>query len=134
IPGRPQLSLPTFAVSLLRRDDLLSLDFLFFNLALEAGGGGAPRLVVKDRSQGSYFVARFDAPQNIAEQAIFEPFKSPASYSPPSGFDSSTPPELLAAPPVKNLAAGPSRLAFQLPRGLTQIEYSVAELLDWANF
>jgi hypothetical protein len=136
-PGQPQLSLPDFAVSLLRRDDLLSLDFLFFNLAIEAGGGGLPRLVVKDRNQSAYLVARFHAPQNIAEQAFFEPFSPPPAsppYAPPKGFVPSTPPDPPTAPPVKNLAAGPSRLAFQLPSGLTQIEYSIAELLNWASF
>jgi hypothetical protein len=136
VPGQPQLSLPDFAVSLLRRDDLLSLDFLFFNLALEAGGGDLPRLVVKDRNQSSHLVVRFHAPQNIAEQAFFEPFSPPPpppTYFPPNGFVASTPPEPPTAPPVKNLAAGPSRLAFQVPSGLTQIEYSIAELLNWVN-
>ncbi len=140
VPGQPQLSLPDFAVSLLRRDDLLSLDFLFFNLALETGGGEAPRLVVKDRNQGSYLVVRFNAPQNIAEQAFFEAFSPPPvpppgkKYVPPNGFVASTSLEPPTAPPVKNLAAGPSRLAFQLLPGVTQIEYSIAELLNWANF
>ncbi len=89
IPGQPQLSLPDFAVSILRRDDLLSLDFVFFNLALEAGSGDVPRLVVKDKNQGAYFVARFNAPQNIAEQAFFEaspPPPPPPIYIPPPGF------------------------------------------------
>jgi hypothetical protein len=135
VSGQSQLSLPDFAVSILRRDDLLSLDFLFFNLALEAGGGGLPRFVVKDRNQGSYVVARFPAPQNITEQAFFESFSPPpgSGYSPPNGFVASTPLEPPTTPPVKNLAAGPSRLAFQLPHGVTQIEYSIDELLNWVR-
>jgi hypothetical protein len=134
VPGQAQVSLPDFAVSLLRRDDLLAIDFLFFNLALEGGGGTPPRLAVKNRSQGAYFVARFSAPQNIAEQAFFEPFTPPSGYVPPAGFESSTPPEPLAATPVQRRAAGPSRLAFQLAASQTLVDYSVASLLDWVNF
>ena len=133
VPGQPQLSLPDFAVSILRREDLLSLDFLFFNLALEAGAGGPPHFVVKDGTLSSYIVVRFPAPQNIAEQAFFEPYSPPPGYSPPNGFVANTPPEPPTAPPVKNLAAGPSRLAFELPAGLSQIEYSIDELLNWVN-
>jgi hypothetical protein len=132
--GQAQVSLPDFAVSLLRRDDLLSLDFLFFNLALEGVTGGAPRLSVKDPNQSAYLVARFDAPQNIAEQAFFESFTAPPGYTPPPGFvPPSTPPEILAVPPVQRLASGPSRLAFQLPAGLTQLAYSIDGLLDWVK-
>ena len=133
VPGQPQLSLPDFSVSLLRRDDLLSLDFLFFNLALEAGGGRPCRLVVKDSSQPSYLVARFNAPQNIAERAFLEAFTPPKEYVPPAGFASSSSPESLVQPPVDRLAAGPSWLAFQLPAAVTQLDYSTADLLDWVK-
>ncbi|HKE34475.1 MAG TPA: hypothetical protein VKB66_04705 [Candidatus Acidoferrum sp.] len=133
-PGQPQLSLPDFAVSLLRPDDLLSLDFLFFNLALEGGGGAPPRLVVKDRNQASYLVVRFNAPQNISERAFFEAFTPPPGYIRPPGFDPPPPPDPLTAPPVDKFAAGPSRLAFQLSAGVTQIDYSTDQLLNWVNF
>jgi hypothetical protein len=48
VPGRRRLSLPDFSVSVVRREDLLALDFFFFNLALEAGGGSPPQLVRKN--------------------------------------------------------------------------------------
>jgi hypothetical protein len=134
VPGQPLISFPDFAVSLLRRDDLLSLDFLFFNLALEGGGGIAPRLAVKDGAQPAYLVARFNAPQNIAEEAFFEAFTPPPAvppYVPPPGFVSSTTSETPSAPPVRNFAAGPSRLAFQVPAGLSNIDYSIDTLLNW---
>jgi hypothetical protein len=138
VPTQPQVSLPDFAVSLLRRDDLLSLEFLFFNLALEGGGGMTPRLAVKDQTKTSYLVARFNAPQNIAEEAFFEPFAPPPEfvppYKPPPGFSSSTTAEPPAAPPVRKFSAGPSRLAFQLPIGLASIDYSSAALLNWVSF
>ena len=48
VPSKPRLSLPDFSVSVVRREDLLSLEFTIYNLALEAGGGESPRLARKD--------------------------------------------------------------------------------------
>jgi hypothetical protein len=119
VSGPPRLSLPDFAVSVLRREDFLALDFLFFNLAMEGGGGQAPQLKVKDTNQPAYLVARFNTPQNIAEQAFLE-------ADPPSN-------ETPTAPPVRSFAAGPSHLAFQLPDGQTSLPYSLDSLLDWVK-
>src|SRR5277367_4224039 len=52
--GPPPDIAARFRVSVVRREDLLSLDFLFFNLAMEAGGGNPPQLVRKDLTQPSY--------------------------------------------------------------------------------
>ena len=119
VTGQPRLSLPDFAVAVLRREDLLSLDFLFFNLALEGGGGTVPQFKLKDTTQPAYLVARFDAPQNIAEQAFLE-------ADPPFN-------ENPTQPPVQSLAAGPSHLAFKLPDGSTGLSYSLDSLLDWVK-
>ncbi|HWY45334.1 MAG TPA: hypothetical protein VNX66_17685 [Candidatus Sulfotelmatobacter sp.] len=119
LEGQPRISLPDFAVTVLRRDDLFSLDFLFFNLALEGGGGQTPQLKIKDADQPAYLVARFNAPQNIAEQAFLE-------ADPPANEDP-TP------APVQALAAGPSHLAFQLPTGMTSLPYALDALLDWVK-
>lgn len=141
IAGRPRLSLPDFRVSLLRREDLLALDYLFYNLALEAGGGSPPQLVRKDPTQPSFLVARFNAPQNIAEQAYFEasPDTTPAHPAPPPGtdpqhLDPEVPGSSSAFPLVaQSRAAGPSRLAFALPPGTDSLPYTVAGLLDWVS-
>ena len=116
--GVPRMSLPDFSVAMIRREDLLSLEFLFFNMALEGGGGTAAKLVQKVATDQARMVVRFNAPQNIAEQAFFE-----------NGLTSETP----TPPPVRNLAAGPSRLAFQLADGMTSIAYTIEALLDWAK-
>ena len=117
--GQPRLSLPDFAVSVLRREDFLALDFLFFNLALEGGGGQAPQLRVKDANLPAYLVARFNGPQNLAEQAFVE-------ADPPAN-------EVPTTPPVQSLAAGPSHLAFRLPASNTSLPYSFGSLLDWVK-
>ena len=137
--GGRTLSLPDFSVSVVRREDLLALDFLFFNLALEAGGDAPPALVRKDPTQPSYLVARFDAPQNIAEQAYFEetPDTTPTPHPPPPpGTDlQSLPAEDPGSPgfpaQAQVRAAGPSRLAFRFPDGTDLLPYALDSLLDW---
>jgi hypothetical protein len=127
-PGKPRLSLPSFAAAVLRRDDLLALDFLFFNLAMEGGGGQDPRLVVKDPTQPAYMVARFDSPQNLAEHSIFETYPTD-SHNPPNQVTGET----LPSPPLQAYAAGPSRLAFQLPSGTGVLPYTLDSLLNWIS-
>ena len=128
-----------FSVSMLRRDDLLALDFLFFNLALEAGGGNPPQIVRKDPSQPSYLVARFNSPQNIAEQAYLEEFPDTGGHpAPPGGnlqnFGAETPGTGSDFPPIaQTRAAGPSRLAFRLPTGTDALPFSLDDLLSWAK-
>ena len=117
IATQPTLSLPEFAVALLRRDDLLALDFLFGNLALEGGGGLAPRLARIDATADGLLTARFNGPQNIVDQAFPE-----------------VPPPLPASPPVQALAAGPSRLVFKLGAGVSQVPYDLAGLLQWVAY
>ena len=136
--GQQRFSLPGFSVSVLRRDDLLALDFQCFNLALEGGGGSPPQLVQKDSGQPAFLVAQFNSPQNIAEQAYLEAFPdtTPPHQAPPSGSNPPDPQSLSAETPdppgaVQTRAAGPSRLAFQLPSGTTAVPYSLDGLLNW---
>ncbi len=138
VPGRRRFSLPDFRVSVLRREDLLALDFTFFNLALEAGGGSPPQLMVKDSTQPSFLVAQFDSPQNIAEQAYLETF-SDAGHTPPPGGNPQTlteekPGSSPAFPAIAQArAAGPSRLAFRFPAGTGDLLYSLGSLLNWVS-
>jgi hypothetical protein len=118
VAAQPKVSLPEFAVGLLRRDDLLSLEFVFENLAVEGGGGISPRLVRIDKNKDAFVKVRFNAPQNIGEQAFVE-----TSLPPP-----------VTAPPVLALAAGPSTLVFKLGAGVVSLDYTVANLLDWKQF
>jgi len=138
VPGRRRISLPDFNVSVVRREDLLALNFAFFNLALEAGGGDPPQLVRKDSTQPSFLVAQFDSPQNIAEQAYLEftPDTVPPHTPPPGGGPQSLPEETPGSTPdlpliAQTRAAGPSRLAFRFPTGTNVLPYSLANLLNW---
>ena len=125
VPGKPRLSLPDFSVSVVRREDLLSLEFTTYNLALEAGGGQSPRLARKDSTADSYLVVHFNSPQHIAEQAFLE--------TSADGKGKTQTGEAPAQPPVRAVAAGPSRLAFHLPTGIDSLPYSIDSLLDWVR-
>ena len=139
VPGQRRFSLPDFKVSLLRREDLLALEFGFFNLALEAGGGTPPQLVRKDANQPAYLVAQFDSPQNVAEQAYLEAYPATAGHhAPPGGNPESLTEEVPGSSPdfpaiAQTRAAGPSRLAFRYPTGTNQLPYSLAGLLNWVS-
>ena len=124
-PDLIRLSLPDFSVIVIRREDLLALDFRCYNLAIEAGGTVAPRLVRKDTTQPAYLAAYFHSPQNIAEQAFLET----SSNGKGGGTNGETP----LQPPVRAVAAGPSRLVFQLPDRTDALPYSIDGLLGWAE-
>ncbi|MBB5502182.1 hypothetical protein [Paraburkholderia sp. MM5384-R2] len=125
VAGRRRLSVPDFGVSVVRREDLLSLDLLFYNLAAEGGGGSPPELVVQDATQPAYLAVRFDDPQNIAEQAYLEGYSDPKNTQSGETFPPVT--------PTQRMAAGPSRLVFQLPAGTNSLAYALDSLLDWVK-
>ena len=77
----------------------------------------------KDSTQPAFLVAQFNSPQNIAEQAYLEDYKDP------KGQIIKEPPD--SAGKVQTRAAGPSRLAFQLPSETTALPYSPDALLNW---
>lgn len=130
------LSLPLQSLSVLRADDLLSLDFSFFNLSLEVQSSG-PVLRRTDPNQGALITVRFP-PQHILEQAFEE-----------STFEARghrlTLPQFLAAHfqqivkdppkfPVKGRLSGESQLVFVVPDTMQEIEYTLKSLLDWGRF
>lgn len=123
-----RLRLPTnLTVSVIRPRDFLALDLEFFNLRLEPAG--ASRLVRSDPSQPATIVVHFP-PQSLAEQAFYE------VGAVKSGVDSQgqavpaeTGSERLPTPPVRSRLSGPSRLAFRVPREVTEIPYTLHDLL-----
>ncbi len=100
-----------------RRDDLLSIRFDFYNLIVDASDPANPRLVRKPSTTVAYIVAVF-WPQNVAEEAFTESAISP-------------PPD---APPVRSILSRESRLAFEVPEGVSSIPYRLEELLKWTSF
>jgi hypothetical protein len=118
----PIVLLPNLKVSVVRPQDLLVLTFEFMNLNLQAGGNGAPRLVRTAANSPAYIIVHFP-PQHIAEQAFFE------TQTPGSPGDEAPP-----APPVRSRIAGPSRLVFALPAGVTEVPYSLEALLSWTGY
>jgi hypothetical protein len=105
---------PSFAWNVLRSRDLLVLGFRFFNLTPTSGTVGAP-LVRVAVDQPAYVVV------DLAAQHIFEAAVTEADPGP-------TP----VAVPVHHRMAHPSRLAFRIPDGVTQVPFTLDALLDWS--
>lgn len=126
-PQVPVFQVPlTFSLSVIRPEDLLVLRFEFVNLKLMAGGDQPARLVRVNTKNPSYVLVYFQ-PQAVGEQAFYE---TDPNY--PTSGEPGT--ESLTNPPVQSRLAGPSRLAFQLPKGVSEIPYSIESLLDWAKY
>ncbi|KPK82028.1 MAG: hypothetical protein AMS25_03870 [Gemmatimonas sp. SM23_52] len=105
-------------LALLRPRDLFSITFDFVNLGLQIEGPGAATLVreTTEEAPGSFIIARFP-PQNIAEEAFFEPGEEPGTGD----------------IPVRAFIAGWSRLAFRLPSEVSSLPYTLDALLDWTQ-
>lgn len=123
----------SFTVSVVRPDDLLVLKFEFINLKLQG-----TNLVPVNGSDNSYIIVHFP-PQSIAEQAFYEnpdagvqqPTTSPENSRNEANPGSGDP---LPAGPAASLISGPSRLAFRVPKEVTQIPYTLKDLLDWTKY
>lgn len=102
----------SFSRSVVRPLDLLALRFEFFNLILMAEGPSAGQLVREQAGEDSFIVVHFP-PQHAGESVV-------------TGDDFPTVPQL-------GRVAGPSRLAFQLPRGTDRIPFTLDALLDWSS-
>ena len=90
------------------------LGFRFFNLAPSGGKVGAP-LVRVAAGRPAYVVVDL-APQHIFEQAEAEAEPGPTPVPVPLG----------------HRMAQPSRLAFRVPDGVTQVPFTLDALLDWS--
>jgi hypothetical protein len=100
--------------SLLRSEDLLTLDFQFDGMALEGRDGQAPILVVAQAGQPGHLSVTFP-PQHLAEQT----------------YDQGSP-QTAGPPPIAVRLAEQSRLAFTIPADAASIPLDLPSLLSWA--
>ncbi|MET1174538.1 hypothetical protein [Paenibacillus amylolyticus] len=110
----PILAMSDVTISLLRPKDLLSLRIAFVNMSFRTGGGKHAHWEQLSLDKPAFLVINFP-PQHIAEQA----FQESTSYP---------------NPPVAVRMAGPSRLAFRIPRTVSELPYSLETLLNWSSF
>jgi hypothetical protein len=124
--------------TILRPEDLVWLNVETQNLILDSSDAKNPVLKVASASSPAYLVFNFP-PQSIAEQAFFEedpgnPQEPPFNNIPPTSPQLPiTSDPLLVPGSVQARMAGPSRLVFQLPSGITSIPYQTAALLNWKS-
>ena len=130
------LSLPFQFISVLRADDLLSLDFSFFNLSLEVQSSG-PVLRRTDPGQGALITVQFP-PQHILEQAFDEAtFEARGHKLTLPSFLAAHFQQIVEDPPkfpVRGRLSGKSQLVFVVPDTMQEIEYTLKSLLDWSRF
>ena len=119
--------------TLLRPDDLLSLEITGVNLRLDLTDPAKPVLVAADPQAAAYLVVGFP-PQTTFEEAFHD--ASPDGYTqdgvtvlpPPPGAKLPLEPGGLAF-----RLGGPSRLSFRLPAG-ARIPYTIHGLLEWSGY
>lgn len=103
--------LPAFiSISLLRPEDLLSLELRYYNFSLTNN-------ILQKKGNPAYLVVIFQ-PQSMSEQAWEEEenkFETPSV-------------------PGKILIGGESRLVFQMPPGISSIPLNVNDLMAWEKY
>jgi hypothetical protein len=134
-PGRPRPPEHTFSARLTRREDLLRLQFDFWNLEVaRSTSSGRPAQLRRPRSGAdSYLVVTF-APQHLNEEAFLETSGDVQDGDGTIPEGESNTGEPLDAPPVQARVAGPSRLAFLVPEESLPLDYTTENLLAWAAF
>jgi len=103
------------AVSILRPDDLLSIQFEFANLSLDSTQ--SPPSLIRTEADQPAFVSVVFAPQHVSEQCVTEG----AAGLPIEDVK----------PPVAAYLADNSILVFQLPDTVTVIPFTLEGLLGW---
>ena len=101
----------TTTVHLVRPQDMLVLDFDFFNLK-PAPDATPPQLQRVDASKPAYIVARFEA-QHVTEETVYEGKSTPVAGQ------------------FHSKAVGPSRIVFNVPGTVKLLPYSEEGLLEW---
>jgi hypothetical protein len=129
---RPPLGLP-LRFEVLRPDDLVFLQIDAHNFALDTTDSGDPRLRIAAADQPAVLVVWFQ-PQSITEKAYFETAANVAANPPPIPPSNPGGDPVDPAGSVPALMAGPSRLAFRLPAGITSVPFRSEALLDWSRF
>jgi hypothetical protein len=127
---------PEFRVSVRRPDDLLIFDLIFENLKLIPGSN--PRLVRSDPKATPTLVVEFP-PQSFAEEAFLAVSNADADIGKEVTKEEEPPTEERAVlsgetvPPLPSSRvrmAGPSRLAFSMPKSETDLPFTLAAIFE----
>ena len=136
--------LSEFRVSCVRPDDLLVCDFIFENLHLAKQEGAVPKLARKKPLETAVLIVEFP-PQSFGEEALLdetgaevpqedfpETFKDVTGPKPkPKNATTPAPGEKFKGlAQIKIRMAGPSRIAFNMPGGETELPFTIEAILD----
>ena len=102
-----------FSLRVVRADDLLILEFEFFNLRLDTSAPGVPQLVRVSPTDEARIVVHFQ-PQHLSEETFDENFGPPATSE-----------------GIRSFMTGTTRLAFTVPAAIATIPLTIESLLGW---
>jgi hypothetical protein len=123
------LDLGSFTVPVTRAEDLLSLQFRFINLGLQAAADKSITLARLKAGDPAFLIVEFP-PQHVGEEAILE---TAAEFKDVPGNPPSSGPLPGVNNPVRARLSGGSRLVFRLPNTMQSIPYTLEALLDWTQ-
>ena len=113
---------PITAIQVIRPVDLLVLRFAFTGFHLDLAAVGGPAWVPDTPGGAAYLSVEFP-PQHIAEQ--FFPINDLEEFPNPADPEKN--------PPIRHIAAAPSRLVFAIPAAVTAIRHTLKDLLNWSQ-
>lgn len=116
---------PSLTLDLLRREDMLKLQFEFFNLKVSTAAG-PPKLVPDDPSAQCVVVVKFDS-QHLMEETTFTSGHGTNPPQPPAQ-------DLPAPGDLALRAVGPSRIVFLVPSTVKELPYTEEGLLAWSEW
>src|SRR5215208_4722145 len=113
-------------IHVIRKQDLLSLQFDFFNMKRNIERN--PPTIDKIEDKDAFIVVHFP-PQNITEQVFSEEivYDIPIDSEPSTGLHS-------GRPPVRTLISGPSKLVFKLPDDIPSLPFTLKDLFQCKSF
>ncbi len=110
---------PDLVLSVERQDDLVLLDFFFYNFSLQ---DGTPPTIVPNDPSNNTIVVQFP-PQALAEAEYYWTQPSPGHYVLP-----------VDPPPILSDLSGTSRLCFTTGQSIPLTTLTPTDLLDWTGW
>ena len=113
--------------TILRKEDFVALRFDFYNLIKKPYQAGQTRLYPKDGVNINPIIVIHFPPQHIVEEAYYDQIQR---------LDKQNKSEVLPTQPIPSLIAGPTRIAFTIPRLTISegIPYTIDSLLNWTHW
>jgi hypothetical protein len=130
---------PEFRVPVRRPADLVVFDLVLWNLKLAPGQ--PPRLVREDPAKAAYLIVELP-PQSFGEEAFLDKtgpedtgqippaFPETSTQGPPKNTNTASAEPLPAMPSAKIRMSGLSRIAYSMPDGVAELDFTVDAVME----